>query len=299
MQQGAGRLCSGVITDQSGEFPAWCNGRLCPAGEPALFSDDAGFTLGAGCFETLLALAGEPFEWDRHHARLATGLARLGLGVPDKDVLRDACRETAAAAGQERLRLRVSVSAGRQRPGAMLDPAVSPTLLVTASRATSPPPSIRLATVSGRRNPDSPLAGTKSLSYAENLALLAEARRAGADDALVLNTRGELCETATANLFFVRANRLHTPGLETGCLPGVARALVLEDAAERGLEVETSIGSRGDLMLADEVFLTSSTRGVVAVAAVDNTIYSSVPGPLTRMLRDARVRREKIATGMR
>jgi branched-chain amino acid aminotransferase len=280
------------MSEQSGEFPVWCNGRLLPVARTSISPLDAGFTLGAGAFETLLALNGEPFEWDRHHTRLSDGLARLGLRVPDREMLRSACRETAAAAGLERLRLRVTVSAGRQSPGAILDPAAEPTLLITASLPPPVPDFLRLATVSGGRNPDSPLAGTKSISYAENLVFLAEARRAGADEALIVNTRGEICEAATANVFFVRGGILRTPPLESGCLPGVARALALEDADTLGLAVDTSDCYPEELAAADEVFLTSSTRGVVAVSTLDGKPFPMVPGPMTTRLRDARRRRE-------
>ena len=284
------------MSDQSGEFPVWCNGRLLPAAQASISPLDVGFTLGAGCFETLLALKGEPFEWDRHHARLAEGLSRLGLHVPDRERLRAACREIATTAGPSRLRLRVTVSAGRQTPGALLDPAVGPTILISASVPPPPPGSLRLATVAGRRNPDSPLAGTKSISYAENLVFLAEARRSGADEALILNTRGEVCEAATANIFFVRGGILRTPPLESGCLPGVARALVLEDAAALGVTVDTAACFPDELAGADEIFLTSSTRGVVAVSSLDGKYFHMAPGPITAHLQEARLRREAMAS---
>lgn len=281
------------MSDQSGEFPVWCNGRLLPAAEALISPLDAGFTLGAGCFETLLALKGEPFEWDRHHARLTEGLRRLGLKAPDREMLRAACRETAAATGHARLRLRVTVSAGSQAPGAILEPAIEPTILISASVPPPSPASLTLTTVRSRRNPDSPLAGTKSISYAENLIFLAEARREGADEALILNTRGEVCEAATANIFFVRVGILRTPPLESGCLPGVARALVLEDAAGLGVQVDTTVYFSDELANAEEVFLTSSTRGVVAVASLDGKIFPLAPGPITTRLQEERRRREE------
>lgn len=283
------------MSEQSGEFPVWCNGRLVPAMEAMIPAGDAGFTLGAGMFETLLALRGEPFEWDRHHARLTDGLARLGLRAPDREILRAACRETAAAAGGSRLRLRVTVSAGHQRPGGVLDPGVEPTLIVTASSLPPPPASVCLATAAGRRNPDSPLAGTKSTSYAENLAFLRETRLDGADEALLLNTRGEVCEAATANIFFVAGGITRVPPLHSGCLPGVARALVLDDCSALGLPVDTSVCYPEELSAADEAFITSSTRGVVAVSSLDGKVFPMVPGPTTTALREARRRREESA----
>jgi branched-chain amino acid aminotransferase len=107
-----------------------------------------------------------------------------------------------------------------------------------------------------------------------------------------VNTRGEICEAATANVFFVRGGILRTPPLESGCLPGVARALALEDADTLGLAVDTSDCYPEELAAADEVFLTSSTRGVVAVSTLDGKPFPMVPGPMTTRLRDARRRRE-------
>jgi branched-subunit amino acid aminotransferase/4-amino-4-deoxychorismate lyase len=128
------------------------------------------------------------------------------------------------------------------------------------------------------RNERSPLAGLKCASYAENLIALDHARRAGADEALFYNTRGELCEAATANVFLVREGRIFTPPLASGCLPGTMRARVIERIA-----VEERDLTAADVEEADEVFLTSATRGVVRVAGVDGTAW--LPGRVTAGLK--------------
>jgi branched-chain amino acid aminotransferase len=111
---------------------------------------------------------------------------------------------------------------------------------------------------------------------------LAEAREAGADEALLLNARGELCEATTANVFLVRDGIATTPPLDSGCLAGITRQHVLAlGATERTLSVD-------DLARAEEAFLTSSTREVQPLVAVDGRpVGTGQPGPVTRRLAGA------------
>jgi branched-chain amino acid aminotransferase len=118
------------------------------------------------------------------------------------------------------------------------------------------------------RNERGALAGLKCASYAENLLALDAARREGFEETLFFNTSGELCEAATANVFLVANGVVKTPPLASGCLPGVTRGLVLELAARDGIECEEAVMGPEDLAAADEVFLTSATRGPVAISRV-------------------------------
>ena len=132
-----------------------------------------------------------------------------------------------------------------------------------------------LATVPWARNERSAVAGAKTTSYAENVVALAYAHERGADEALFLDTRGNVCEGTGTNVFWVRDGRIVTPALSTGCLAGVTRALVVEWCGAE--EVETDLD---ELASAAEVFLTSSTRDVQAVRAVDGVTLPA-PGPVT------------------
>src|SRR5690606_28034602 len=126
-------------------------------------------------------------------------------------------------------------------------------------------PDTTAVTVPWPRNDRSPLAGVKTTSYAENVVALAEARKVGATEALMANTRGNLCEGTGSNVFLATGDRLLTPPLMAGCLAGVTRALVLEllpEADEDDLPLAA-------LAEADEVLLTSTTRGVQPLRALD------------------------------
>jgi branched-chain amino acid aminotransferase len=139
-----------------------------------------------------------------------------------------------------------------------------------------------------RQNEGSPLSRVKSLSYLNHVLARIEAREAGADEALLLNGRGDLAESASSNLFAVRAGTLVTPPVESGCLPGTARAVVLETAPRLGLTVALSPLSLPELLDADEAFLTNSLMEVMPLARVgDRPIGSGRPGPVTARLAAA------------
>jgi branched-chain amino acid aminotransferase len=135
-----------------------------------------------------------------------------------------------------------------------------------------------------RVSTSSPLAGIKCTAYLGNLIAFEEARARGFGEAVVLDERGEVVEATTANVFWVRDGELYTPSLQTTCLAGVTRRLVLEAAARRRLSVVEGSFGLGAVRDADEVFLTNSGWGVLQVAEFDIHRYGK--SPLTSLLRD-------------
>ncbi len=262
----------------------WCNGEFLE-GPLAVSPIDRGLAQGLGLFETLLAMDGKPVALELHLARMKAGAERLGWSFQDEEI-EPAIAELLVLCGLERgrARVRVAMTAGagdlkslERGPGALL--------WIIASPCPLPPASVTLATVPFPRNERSPLAGLKCASYAENLIALDHARRAGADEALFFNTHDELCEAATANVFVLRDGKVLTPPLSSGCLPGTMRARVLERCEELGIPAEEVALSLFDLVAADEVFITSATRGVVPVEAIDGRPILS--GPVAERLRSA------------
>jgi branched-chain amino acid aminotransferase len=134
-----------------------------------------------------------------------------------------------------------------------------------------------VAVVPWVRNERGALSGLKTTSYAENVRALAYAHERGADEAIFANTAGNLCEGTGTNVFVVKDGELVTPPLAAGCLAGVTRALVLEwiGGAERDLPLDA-------LASADEAFLTSTSRDVMPIRAVDDRVLPAAPGPVTR-----------------
>jgi branched-chain amino acid aminotransferase len=271
--------------------PAWCwlNGRIAPAAETTVSVTDHGLTVGDGVFETMKVVDGVPFALTRHLRRLGRSAAALDLdrdGCATDEAIAAGCVELVAAAqaaGADVGRLRVTVTGGPGPAGSARGDEGRTVLIVTGPIEPWQH-GAAVVTVPFTRNPTGGLAGVKSTSYAENVLALARARAAGASEALFADVHGRLSEGTGSNVFVVRGGRLLTPSLATGCLAGITRELVLEvtDAEEvDDLRLD-------DLVDGDEVFLTSSTRDVQAVAVVDGTPRRGrCPGPVTLAAADA------------
>lgn len=259
---------------------AWIGDRLVDAGEAAIALDDHGLTTGDGCFETMKVVGGVPFALSRHLRRLRRSCEGLGLAPPDEARVRAACDAVLADAGDTAGRLRVTVTAGRAPLGSGRGD-VDPTVAVVAGPPARWEPTTAVAVCPWVRNERSAVAGLKTTSYAENVVALAWAQARGCSEALFGNTRGDLCEGTGTNVFVVLGGELVTPPLTSGCLAGVTRELLLEvvEASERPVPLD-------ELAAADEVFLTSSTRDVHPVHAVDGRPLDA-PGPVTRQALDA------------
>lgn len=255
----------------------WAGGRLRDPGEPVVSALDPGLTTGLGVFETCAVSGGRAFALTRHLDRLAASLRALDLPAVDLDEARAGVAAVLAEGGAALGRVRVTATPGT--PGTD-----RPTLLVTAGPAPVRGPAhvVRSAWV---RNERSPLAGHKSTSYAADVLALAAATRAGGNEAVLANSRGALCEGTGSNVFVERDGELLTPGLSSGCLPGVTRALVLEWAAEADLPMREAPADALPWSVLDDVdrgtahlALSGSLRGFVAVRVLDGAPVS--PGPL-------------------
>jgi branched-chain amino acid aminotransferase len=262
----------------------WCNGRwLDPLDFPAS-PMDRGITLGLGLFETMLALDGTPVFLDRHLARLRDGCTRLGWSTSFQElpeIANELLVRNQLTTGRARIRLAITAGAG---PLDQLASGSDFLLWMIALPVGETPQDIAVNIAPWPRNERSPLVGLKCASYAENLLALDHARRAGFQETLFLNIAGHLCEAATANLFLVKNHALLTPPLESGCLPGIARDVVLDLARRCGIETRTETLLPDDLDAADEVFLTSSINGLVSVLQVGRNAHPA--GPITPRLRE-------------
>lgn len=264
---------------------AWVGDRLLDDVEqPAISVLDHGLTVGDGVFETVKAIRGEPFALTRHLDRLARSAAGLGLPEPDPDAVRTAVRAVLDGSTDDLVRVRITWTAGAAPLGSGRGDGPG-TLVVVRSDPVVRAVSVAVVTVPWPRNERGAVAGLKTTSYAENVVALAAAHRAGASEAVLPNTRGELCEGTGSNVFYVLDGHLVTPPLSSGCLAGVTRALVLEwcEVHERDAPVEI-------LVQADEVFLAGTTRDVQPVHRVDDREFDA-PGPVTRAVLDTWARR--------
>jgi branched-chain amino acid aminotransferase len=260
----------------------WVDGELLDAAVARVSPFDHGLLVGDGVFETVRVYAGRPFTWTRHLDRLSYSASGLGLAVPDRDALRAASEAVLAANGHTEARLRITVTGGVAPLGSERGDA-GPTVIIATSEVKPWPASVRVVVVPWVRNDRGATAGLKTTSYAENVRALAYAHERGASEAIFANTRDELCEATGSNVFVVRNGVVATPPASSGCLLGVTRALVLE----LGVPVDETALPLSALREADEAFLTSTTREVQPIAAVDDRALPAVPGPVTTRLAAA------------
>lgn len=259
----------------------WAGGELVDESSAVVSPLDHGFTVADGVFETLKVTGAGAFAVTRHLRRLTDSAAVLDLEPPDPEVVRSAVDSVVRAnAGQfgELARLRITYTAGSGPLGSERGTAL-PTLIVAMAAAAPWPPTTTVATVPWVRNERSAVAGVKTTAYAENVVALRYAKERGASEAILANSRGELCEGTGSNVFVVIDGRVLTPSLVSGCLAGITRELVL--AWFGGEEVDLPLDVLAE---ADEVFITSSTRNVHPVVRVDEREWS-MAGPISRDLQ--------------
>ncbi|RYV52833.1 aminotransferase class IV [Pengzhenrongella frigida] len=284
----------------------WSDGKLRDEREAVATAVDHGLTVGDGVFETCAVIDGRAFALTRHLRRLARSAAGLGLAPPDEDEVRAGIDAVLVAGGPELGRVRVTVTAG---PGPLGSNRAAPgvarqTVLVLAGPGPRPE-TVRVARVPWVRNERSAVAGLKTTSYAENVVALAYAVERGADEALLANTVGDLCEGTGSNVFVERGGELLTPMLTSGCLAGITRELMLEWGLEAGLPVRESRPGELPFTVLEEVLdhgrdggtrlaLSSSVRNLVPVVNLDGVEIAA--GPLS--LQAQRLFQAKVAEGI-
>ncbi len=261
----------------------WMNGQILPLPNAGVSPFDAGYLLGDGVFETLRTYGGRPFAMTRHWRRLKTACDILGISAPSREVFSHAMTETLLANDCGEARVRFTVTRGSQVPQAE---AQEPTMTVTLSPLSTFSLMETIVTVPWPRNERSALRGIKSLSYGENILAMRHAKARNAGEALFGNTRSDLCEGTASNVFIIQNGCIATPSLNSGCLPGVTRELVIECAKLNGIRVDETELPMDCLNDAEEAFLTSSTRQVQPITRVNGKTISQSVGPVGRRVAE-------------
>lgn len=269
------------------------NGQLGDENTASVPVLDRGFLFGEGVYETLRTYHRRPFLLDRHLARLRASAGFIALPVPLDDAgFAERIDATMAAVdhdGEVTIRLLLTRGVG----GVTYDPATCPrptTVIIVKPHEETPPEVVRrgirivLSSVT-RNHPDALNPRIKSNNLLNNALAMQEALRLGADEALMCNYRGELAECAQSNIFLVRNGTALTPPVAAGLLEGVTRNFVFEVGAAARVPVREETLRPDDLVTADELFVTGTTREILAVTTVGSaTVGNGRPGPVTRRL---------------
>lgn len=255
---------------------------------------DRGFLYGDSVYETLRTAGKGVFELEPHLHRLRRSAAGIAFELPFSDAdIADAIAQTLSAAQNPKSRIRVIVTRGTGPIALDTRVAESPVLVVLVTPLEELDPAVRMrgisAIVVGRQDFFRPgLVGLKTGNYLGNILALHQAHDQGADDAILCNAEGQVAEGSTSNLFLVIDGRVHTPSLASGLLAGITRELVIRLLDTRlDLQVVEREVQADELARADEMFLTSSIRGVMPVTKLDGVaVGDGTAGPVTRRVID-------------
>jgi len=248
----------------------------------------AGLVCGWGLFTTVRIVEGEAFAYERHWRRLEKDAATTRLpmnysGAKVRVQLQEVIRANKVKEGCARIYL-VWNSVGFWKSDEKM-PEVD--LVITSADLPHYPDSMRLTVREQGRHAASPLAGVKTISWLNSVWAVAEAQREGFDEVVLLNERGEVSECTAANIFAVKKDKVVTPPLNSGCLEGVTRGVLMEIASDAGTSVVEQTLRLDDLYAADEVFVTSTNRNVIGVSEIaGHKIGTGAIGPVTKRLDD-------------
>lgn len=297
---------------KSGENWVWLNGTLLSHDEAKVSAFDAGFQHGVGLFETMHATmtpdGPRVFRVEQHLARLKESASMLQLTENLRTgALAEAVEHVVEQSGlvteASDARVRLTLTGGdlnllQRGEGRSMDP----TILIAVTPSVKYPPDmfnkgVLVTVADAKANPLNFHEGHKTLNYWWRLRELQTASTKAAAEALVLQVTNHVCGGAVSNLFAVIDGTLVTPmargeesegDVSSPVLPGITRKAIIEFAAAKNIGCDKRLLAVGDVLDADEVFLTNSSWGVLPVRAIEaKTIGAGMPGEVTKALRDA------------
>jgi branched-chain amino acid aminotransferase len=263
------------------------NGKITEGSEASLFPGQLGLLSGWGVFTTLRVVDGTLFAWERHWARMSRDARLLNVDMPPDPVLleRDLLH---LVERNEAPNCTMRLVVVRNGGGLWEGPASgrpSDTIALTADSKRWGD-SVRLGIQPHARYAASDFTRAKVLSWAHNLRWAERAQEQGLDEVILLNEFGRAAECTSANVFAVFGPEVVTPPLSEGCLPGITREVLLEEVRVPGLRFVERALTVDELYQANEVCITSTTRGLLPVREITGHTFNE-RGEACAQLRSA------------
>lgn len=247
------------------------NGSIHETSEPLVSPGQTGFMNGWGVFSTLRVYNGVLFAFPRHYERMRRDARLMHVPMPlSESELERALLKLVEANGAPNSTLRVAIV--RNRGGAFEGEGIQSDADVVAFTAELKDwgKGVELYYVANGRHAASPFAGTKVTSWSQNLTWNEEAHERGFDEVILLNEHGQVSECTSANIFAIKGGEVWTPPIRSsGCLPGVTRAILLDEVRVPGLNILERDITPEELEAADQVFVTSTTRNLLPVLEIE------------------------------
>ncbi len=260
------------------------NGRFVRRGQDKISVFDNALLYADGLFETILAIGNHLVFMKEHLQRLHQCARLIDIKLPvSDDRLISWMKRTVKAHLADTTKLRLTITSGEA--ARWVGTQGKPQVILSASPHQVPEAPFSLYVSEFRVDQDSEFRRIKTLSYAIHAAALKTAYAKDCDDALLLNEKDQVAEVTTANIFWVRNGRIYTPPIESGCLRGITRRIVIREARRLGSNVTERNISLDKLSEADEIFISSSLKMVIPVSRIKHgrRVFRIKSGPIGQL----------------
>ena len=267
------------------------NGNLIDPQIPVVLASNRSLRYGDGLFETMFWDGLQIKNLHFHLDRLFQGLEILQFDLSDgfSRIFISEEIEKLCINNSRDVKARVRLNVFREDGVFLLPLQNKPVFIIETSLFPEPSPMpLRITFYEGEKKYPGMLSNQKTNNYLLNILAVQHAKEKGFDDALLLNSRGNICEASTSNVFLFQKGVLFTPALSQGCVAGTKRREMLEILPGLGFQVEETIITRDMVFESEEVFLTNAIRGIRPVICIDNTYYTrELTGTLEKLLNVA------------
>jgi branched-chain amino acid aminotransferase len=257
------------------------NGKNLEENEPIITAQNRGLRYGDGIFETMKLKNGNLILSDEHFARLWKGMQMLQFEIPkllspeklEAEILQLAVKNKLTAA---RIRLTIIRSDGgiydakNNTPNYIIEAIALP-----EDNGPLNSNGLQLCIFNDAKKSIDTFSNLKTNNYLPYLMGAMFAKKQQCNDALILNSDGNICDSTIANVFYIKDEIIYTPALTQGCVAGVMRKFLLDKIRKLGFTVHETVVTKEDILDADEVFLTNSIYNIRWVAGVENKIYAN------------------------
>jgi branched-chain amino acid aminotransferase len=249
------------------------NNKIVTAKKASILAQDRGFRFGDGVFETCLIKGGIVYNFAAHITRLNGSLEAIRITFDTQNII-SSCYRLIVKNNIQNGYLRIAISRGVGSVGYLPIKNIKPTLVIETLKNNSKPKLPIKLFISSIEKPSSKSIPTKyKLAQGLNSILAKmEAIDNNCFDALILNNKQQICETSSANIFWIKNNILYTPHQDSGCLQGTIRGKVI---ALSPIKVQLTKTKLDGLLNADEIFITNVAIGVLAIDKIGNQNYSN------------------------
>ncbi len=263
------------------------NGKFVKRGDDKISVFDNSLLYAEGLFETFLSVDNNIIFLQEHIKRLYKGAKVMGMTIPvPQSTLKNWMHKTVKAHPDKIKKLRLTITSGEAARWVGVQG--KPQVILSTSPHSMPTKPFTVDISEFRVDQDSVFRRIKTISYAIHAVALKLAHKRKCDDALLLNTKNQVAEVTSANIFWVKKNKIYTPPLTAGCLEGITRKILIREAKKSGYTIVEKNCSLHTLFKADEVFISSSLKFVLPISKIKegNKTYKISAGNISTVLYD-------------